>query len=473
MIDADVCVIGGGPGGLAAAAALGLKGHNVVVANSGPLMGYGIEGAFKSKSEFEIARHYLQGHLRPEVFGDVAPPSWTQVQQGVERASTGLDRTLSDRMQRLGVQVLNGHGAFIDDHTVEIGSEQVRAKHIIIATGTTPRSLPGVEIDGRHIVTSDEVMQLPALPQSLVVVGGGVIGCEFAGIFATLGTKVCLLDTADRIMANEDPDVSEFLAKAMTVTGVDVMASTRLDSLQVADGAVCTTLSDGVQIESDAVLLAIGRTPCTDGLNLASIGVETDDRGYVVTSQMMQTSVPHIYAVGDVGLRASPVDMALVHVAQAEGRCAAEHILGDESVQSLDHVPYVIFTLPMIAGAGASETVGVERHGAVRVGKYPYGRNHRAHAMGAPLGFVKLIVGPEGDDRILGVRCIGRDADSLVAAASLLIERQLPYTYLLTSIMPHPSLMECLQGAAHIVDGNALAFEQGEEFSFEEIVGET
>jgi dihydrolipoamide dehydrogenase len=213
-----------------------------------------------------------------------------------------------------------------------------------------------------------------------------------------LGSKVRILDTADRLLASEDPDVSDFLARAMQLNGVDVLASSRLESLQVLDGHVCTTLKSGKKLESDVVLLAIGRSSCTAGLNLEAIGVETDDRGYVLASATMQTNLPHIYAVGDVGVRATPVDMALVHVAQAEGRRAADHIMEQAFDQSMDHVPYIIFTLPMVAGAGLSETVARERNGAVRVGKYPYGRNHRAHAMGAPLGFVKLIVGAEGDD---------------------------------------------------------------------------
>jgi dihydrolipoamide dehydrogenase len=184
----------------------------------------------------------------------------------------------------------------------------------------------------------------------------------------------------------------------------------------------------------------------------------------------MRTNVPHIYAVGDVGERNTPADIALVHVAEAEGRCAAYSILGRQFTQNMDHVPYIIFTIPMIAGAGLSETVARDRYGDVRVGKYPYGRNHRAHAVFPPIGFVKLIVGPEGDDRILGIRAIGRDADALVAAASIMIERALPYTYILDAMMPHPSLMECLQGAAHIVAGDALSYEEGEEFLYDYVV---
>ena len=204
----------------------------------------------------------------------------------------------------------------------------------------------------------------------------------------------------------------------------------------------------------------------TRDLNLGVSGVETDERGYIPIGPDMKTNVPHIYAVGDVGQRNTPTDLALVHVAEAEGRCAAYSILGQKFTQNMDHVPYIIFTIPMIAGAGLSETVARDRYGEVRIGKYPYGRNHRAHAAFPPLGFVKLIVGPDGDDKILGIRAIGRDADGLVAAASILIEQGLPYTYLLDSIMPHPSIIECLQGAAHIVAGDALSYEKGEEFLY-------
>jgi len=193
-------------------------------------------------------------------------------------------------------------------------------------------------------------------------------------------------------------------------------------------------------------LLAVGRSPCTQDLSLESAGVALDERGYIPAKRYMQTNVTNIYAVGDVGMRNTPVDMALVRVAQAEGRSAAYHMLGDDTVHSMDHVPHIIFTLPMVAGAGLSETDANEKYDENRTGKFPFGRKYRAHAKGAPLGFVKLIVGQDGDDRMLGIRAIGPDADSLVSAASKMIEQQLPYTYLLGAIMPHPSRMECLQG---------------------------
>ena len=463
MIECDVCVIGAGPGGLTAASALAMRGRKVVVASDGPLMGYGIEGAFKSKSEFEITRHYLQARLRPEVFENSSPPAWRNVRAGIERSAAGLRANLEVRLRRFGVQLVEGRGSFEDRNTILVGEERVRASHIIIATGTTPRVLPGITVDGHHVVTSDEIMSVDALPESLVVLGGGVIGCEFAGMFAALGSQVKLVDTQERILASEDQDISDLLSKTMAANGVEVISSCRFKSLTVEDGVVHTLLANGDTLTSEVAMLAVGRTPCTRDLNLASVGIDVDDRGYVPTNKQMQTNISNIYAVGDVGLRNTPLDMALVHVAQAEGRCSAYHILGEDFHQSMDHIPYIIFSLPMVAGAGLSESAANDKFGKVRIGKYPFGRNHRAHAMGSPFGFVKLIVGPDGDDRILGIRAIGRDADSLVSAVSIMIEQQLPYTYLLNSIMPHPSLMESLRDAAGIISGDTLPFEENEE----------
>ncbi|NNF52633.1 MAG: NAD(P)/FAD-dependent oxidoreductase [Gammaproteobacteria bacterium] len=466
-IGTDICIIGGGPGGLAAATALALHGRAVTVVNGGPLMGYGIEGAFKSKAEFEITRQYVYASLRPEVFGSTPPPKFENVLRGTEKSASSLNASVLDRMQRLGVKMITGHARFIDPHTVVVGGQELKASKFIIATGSRPRIPKGLTADNDRIMSSDTVNLRAGLPESILILGAGVIGCEYASIFAALGSRVTLLDTQDRVLSMEDPDVSAFVERAFRQRNITVVPGTRFDAVEPTKTGVRTTFSDGRTLETAAVLLAVGRTPCTGDLGLEIAGVARDERGNIPTSDCMQTNVEHIYAVGDVGLRDSPVDMALVHVAQAEGRCAAHHILGEQFNQNIEHVPYIIFTIPMVAGAGLSETAARERFGPdIRVGKYPYGRNHRAHTMYPPLGFVKLIVGPPGDDRMLGVRVVGRDADTLVAAASIMIEQQLSYSYLMESILPHPSLMECLQGAAHIIAGDALSYEAGEEYDF-------
>jgi len=467
---ADVIILGAGPGGLSAATALALRGLDVTVVNNGHLMGYGIEGAFKSKAEFEIARLYANTALRRDLFTMQPAPNFGAVKGAIEHTAKHLSSGIKTRLQRLGIKLLKGVGQFVDPRTVVVGDDIVRAENIVIATGSVPRVFPGVTVDARRVLTSDEIVRLTALPESLLILGAGVIGCEFASIFNELGAKVLLVDTQAHILSSEDEDLSGFLASEFSQRGIEVIPSCRFEKLEVGEKGVSTILSDGQRVQTESVLLAVGRNPSTSALNLDGAGVEVDERGYVQTDQDMRTNVPHIYAVGDVGLRNTPTDIALVHVAQAEGRLAAYSILGQPFTQNMDHVPYIIFTVPMIAGAGLSENVARGRHGKIRVGKYPYGRNHRAHALFAPVGFVKLVVGPEGDDSILGVRAIGRDADALVAAASTMIDQALPYTYILDSILPHPSLMECLQGAAHIVAGNALSYEEGEEFHFANLV---
>ena len=467
---ADVIILGAGPGGLSAATALALRGLDVTVVNNGHLMGYGIEGAFKSKAEFEIARLYANTALRRDLFTMQPAPNFGAVKGAIEHTAKHLSSGIKTRLQRLGIKLLKGVGQFVDPRTVVVGDDIIRAGDVVIATGSVPRVLPGVTVDARRVLTSDEIVRLTSLPESLLILGAGVIGCEFASIFNQLGAKVLLADTQARILSSEDEDLSGFLASEFSQRGIEVIPSCRFEKLEVGEKGVSTILSDGQRVQTESVLLAVGRNPSTSALNLDGAGVEVDERGYVQTDQDMRTNVPHIYAVGDVGLRNTPTDIALVHVAQAEGRRAAYSILGQPFTQNMDHVPYIIFTVPMIAGAGLSENVARGRHGKIRVGKYPYGRNHRAHAVFAPVGFVKLVVGPEGDDSILGVRAIGRDADALVAAASTMIDQALPYTYILDSILPHPSLMECLQGAAHIVAGNALSYEEGEEFHFANLV---
>jgi dihydrolipoamide dehydrogenase len=265
-------------------------------------------------------------------------------------------------------------------------------------------------------------------------------------------------------MSNEDQDVSEYLKNAFDARGINVIPASRYQGHQLSKDGIITKLSTG-EIETEMILLAIGRIPNSDNLNLEATGVTVDERNYIKIDCNTRTNVPGIYAVGDIGNRNVPSDLSLVHVAEAEGRQAAATILEQEYSQGLDHIPYIVFTIPMLAGAGVTEEYVRENYGDARIGKYPYARNHRAHAIQPPIGFVKLIVGPPGDDRILGVRAIGPHADAIVGATAIMIEQQLPFTYILESIFPHPSLLECLKGAAHIIAGDLLQYEQGEELT--------
>ena len=464
----DVLVIGGGPGGISAASKLALEGKTCTIINDGPLMGYGIQGAFRSKAAYEITREHLHIKYMEDVYGQVLSLDFYKLHHGIEESSDQLSAMLESRLSRLKVQVVQGRASFCGTKCVRVGEKEYAADNIIIATGTRPRMLPGMPKNSPNVITSDEAIALTQTPKSILILGAGVIGCEFASIFNAVGTEVYLIDTREHIMGQEDPDVSRFLENAFQARDIHVIPSSRYQGMQLTDSGVRTDVTTQ-HIETEMVLVAIGRSACSDKMNLEVTGVEIAQHGYIAVNEHMQTNMPGIYAVGDIGSRNIPTDMSLVHVAEAEGRAAAAHILGIDYPQSMDHVPYIIFTVPMLAGAGLSETAAREKFGDVRVGKYPFARNHRAHAMRPPVGFVKLIVGPEGDDRILGIRAIGAATDTIIGAASLMIERQLPYTYLIESIFPHPSLLECLKGAAHIIAGDALHYEEGEELTFPQV----
>lgn len=444
----ELLVIGGGPGGISAASKVALQGKKTIIINDGPLMGYGIEGAFKSKAGYEIAREYLHIKYRDDVFGQIPVMDFSTLQSGIERSATSLTSMLETRLQRLNIRVVQGKATFVDAHNVVVGDKKFSGDYIIVATGTRPRILPNMLVDGKRVITSDEVVNLRNSPKSVLILGAGVIGCEFASMFNAVGTEVHLVDTRVQIMSNEDKDISDFLQYAFDSMGIDVIRSSRFQSYELQEDSVLTTLSTG-DIDSEMILLAVGRIPRSNELNLAVTGVDVDEYGYIPINTNARTNVPHIYAVGDIGTRNVPSDLSLVHVAEAEGRSAAAHILGIECPQGLDHIPYIVFTVPMLAGAGVSESYARDHYGDARIGKYPYARNHRAHAIQPPIGFVKLIVGPPGDDRILGVRVVGPNADAIVGAAAIMIERGLPYTYILESIFPHPSLMPKGRSAYH------------------------
>ena len=466
----DVLIVGGGPGGISVASKVVLEGKSAIIINDGPLMGYGIEGAFKSKAGYEIAREYLHVRYRDEVFGQIPVMDFSKLQTGISRSAASLTSMLETRLQRLNVRVVQGKATFVDAHKVAVGDNEFSGDHIVIATGTRPRILPNMSVDGTQVITSDEAINLPSSPKSILILGAGVIGCEFASMFNAVGTEVHLVDTRAQIMSNEDTDISEFIGNAFDARGIHVIPSSRYEGHELHDEGVRTALSTG-DIETEMILLAVGRIPCTDNINLEATGVALDERNTIQIDANARTNVAHIYAVGDIGTRNVASDLSLVHVAEAEGRCAAAHILGTAYPQGLDHIPYIVFTIPMLAGAGVTESYVREHYGGVRVGKYPYARNHRAHAIQPPIGFVKLIVGPPGDDRILGVRAVGPNADAIVGAAAIMIERNLPYNYILESIFPHPSLLECLKGSAHIIAGDALQYEEGEELTIAQALG--
>jgi dihydrolipoamide dehydrogenase len=454
MTRCDLAILGGGPGGMAAALSGATRGLDSVLIDGGSFLGYGLHGAYKSKALWEAAKDWISA----ERLGWVCIPEdhgalFAKIHARVETGMTELTGMYLKYMNLKKVRFVRGFGTFTGPHTIDVDGERIEADSIIIATGSRPRLIEGVKLDGTMIMTSDDIVDITEHFDSLLVIGAGVLGCEFSSIFSALGVKITLLDKAQRLLGNEDPDISELLADIYRRNEVDVRRAACVKSVKVINDKVRTELDDGCDIVTDRALLSIGRIPCSDNLNLDSIGVETDPWGFIPVNDNLQTNLPHVYAVGDVGQRNTPLDLALVQVAEAEGRMAVKHICGEAINIHPEHIPFIIFTMPMIAGAGLNETQACGRYGRVRVAKFSNLRNHRHRAMQSHEGFVKLIVGPQGDDRILGVRAVGSEADNIIGEVSVLIDNKVPYTYLMDCMHAHPSLAESLQSAALILAG--------------------
>ncbi|MBI5532077.1 MAG: NAD(P)/FAD-dependent oxidoreductase [Deltaproteobacteria bacterium] len=454
----DVVIVGGGPGGLAAAWNARLRGLSVAVINGSHILGYGLHGAYKSKGMWELAKDVLVAQKIGRGYHPCSGPiDFAEVGRQIQDGTEELASMYVDQLSRVGIKMLPGFAHFVDPHAVEVEGQQIQGKSLIIATGTRPKIPAGVEVDGKSILTSDHVVDLPKLFESVTILGAGVIGCEFASILAAFGAKVTLIDSQLRVLASEDEDVSRFLSAVFGRRHIDLLQGRRMSHIKRVGDRVRVVLDDGATVESEAALLAMGRTAGTESLGLEKVGIVTDAQGYVVINDEMQTSVPHIYAVGDVARKMHEEAACLVHVAEAEGRHAAASILGAKGGIQYGHVPFIIFTHPMIAGVGENETQARKRHGAVRVVRFENARNHRLHAMRSFEGFVKLIVGPEGDDRILGVRAVGPQADTLIGEVSVMIQHGIPYTALPDSFHAHPSLSESLQNAARVLAGQLPA----------------
>ncbi len=455
----DLVVVGAGPGGLAAAIEAATRGQKVALLNGSFLLGYGLHGAYKSKGMWELAKDLRVARKVGRGYDPSPSPhvDFVQVHHQLSEGAEELSTIYLAQLARLGIEFTPGYAHFLDPHTLEVEGKRFRGKHILLATGTRPRLLPGMVADAQRVLTSDHIVDLKHSIESLTILGAGVLGCEFASIFAAFGVRVTLIDTQPRVLGSEDPDVSAFLERVFERTSIDVRRQKRVRSIEPREAGALTVLDDGAEIESDAALVAIGRVPNADRIGLDEAGVMVDSHGYVKVDRCMRTSVPHIFAAGDVARRPDAEDICLVHVAEAEGRHAVHVMLGRDSNLTYQHVPFIIFTHPMVAGVGDNETAARARYPEPRVVRFENARNHRLHAMRSFEGFVKLVVAPEGDDRILGVRAVGPQADTLIGEVSVMIEHGIPFTSLLGSYHAHPSLSESLQNAARVLVGRLPA----------------
>jgi dihydrolipoamide dehydrogenase len=471
--DYDVCVIGGGPAGFAAAMRCWDFGRRVCLVEKGPLGGAGIfNGALSSKTFWELSRHYRSAcRLDRGYRADRVEADFAQVRAAVDEACEHKARQIAHQLRELAeprpgmpgyITHIRGTARFLDPQSIHVEStdaghsRRITATHFIIATGSRPRGLPDIEIDGEAIITSDHIGSLRAFPRSLVILGAGVIGCEFATIFANFGrTKVYLIDRAPRILPFEDDDVANLCAANLEAKGVTIHRQAKLVGMREVAGEVEYTIEHATggreTIRVEKALISIGRVPNTDRLSLDLAGVGVDAREHIVHEDT-RTSAPHIYAVGDVTL-----DIALVNVGEIEGRHAAERICGahDRSL-SYANLATIMFLDPEVAAIGYNEQQAQAARIPYRVGVYDYSLVNRAIAMRETEGFVKLLVRDDDDMTILGMRALGVHASTTLEAVSLMIQHKRSARELAELYHPHPAITEGLQDCVRMLLGSSI-----------------
>ena len=441
-------IIGAGPGGYETALAAAKRGVEVVLVEAGPVGGTCLnEGCIPTKSFCKNAQ-LLEQLREAEAFGvsDLAynfdfKAVTARKNAVVEQLRGGVESLLSHKL----ITLVRGKASFKDPHTVTVGDEEYSADYIIIATGSVSASLPVPGADLEGILTSKEILDIEELPKKLCVIGGGVIGLEFASIFNSFSCEVTVLEYCKEILPRFDTDLAKRLKQCLGKKGIDINTQSQVLSIsKEGDQYKVTFLRKGKEesVVADKVLMAVGRKANVDSLNLAEAGVEFGSRGIVV-NEFMQTSQPHIYAVGDINGK-----MMLAHAAIFQGLVALDHMMGKDNDIDLSVMPAAVFTSPEAASVGKTEDECKEAGIKVKCLKSFFRANGKAVTMGETEGFCKVIV-EEETGLLLGCHLFGPHSSDIVQEVCALISRKSTLKQLQDIIHTHPTLTEVIQSAAH------------------------
>ena len=457
----DVAVIGGGPGGYAAAFRAADLGLEVTLIDAAPALGGEClhHGCIPSKALLtatnlldHIAAAHTVGIRAEQVSVDAA--AMNQWKDGIlAQLAKGLEQLAARR----GIEIVHGSTAFTGSRRIRIsngGAGTLTFKHAVIATGSRPIHLPGIEVDGERVVTSREALQLREVPERFLVIGGGYIGLELGSVYARLGSQVTVVELTEQLLPGIERDLVQVVQQSLRKRGVEILLRTKVAGVRTEGTHVAIELAQGdgttLRRESDRVLVAVGRRPNTDTLGLEQTRVKLDGRGFIQVDAQRRTADTRIYAVGDV--TGEPM---LAHKAAREGKVAAEAIAGEPAAFDNVTVPAVVFTDPEIALCGMSEEQARAAGYAIKVGKFPFRALGRALTLNATDGFVKVIADAEREV-LLGVRMVGLDVSDLISEAVLAIEMGAQLEDLAVSIHPHPTLSEALAEAAEVALQRAI-----------------
>jgi dihydrolipoamide dehydrogenase len=459
-VDYQVAVIGAGPGGYVAALQAARRGKKVCLIERAEVGGICLNwGCIPTKTLVASAKVFSLVQKAGEYGIAVGQPSvdWSKVRERQAGVVKRLVNGVLYLLQQHQVELIRGAAVFRDPHRLGVTGvdgafRELTAEQIIIATGSAPQIPARFPYDGRRVITSDEALALERLPESLVIVGGGVIGCEFASIMAAFGVKVTIVEMLESLIPNLDREVSASLRLQLKKKGIAVLTGAAVQEVRVPTGTeagpVQVSLADGQTLAAEKLLVAIGRRPNSRDLGLEGIGVTVAENGRIPVNEQLQTNLPWIYAIGDVNDQ--PWDLA--HAASFQGSAAARHLAG-ESVRWRDElIPNCIFTEPEVAAVGLSLEEATARGIAATVGKFAFLANGKAQAQGEAAGFVK-VVAETGTGRLLGVQIIGPGASDLIAEAALAIKNGLTAAAVAATVHAHPTLAEAFYEACESLAG--------------------
>lgn len=445
-----ITIIGAGPGGYETAIYAAERGAEVVLVEKGELGGTCLNRGCIPTKAFLASYDILKACKEADDYGIILPEGeiktdYTAILERKNKVMNSLIKGIKYLEDQAGVTIVKGTASLKDKNTVlvktEDGEEEIKTDFIILATGSVPVKPGMFKINGKNVITSDEVLDLEKAPASMILVGGGVIGCEIGQFLHAMGTEMTIVEALPRLVATMDEDVSKQIARQFKKEKIKVICEDGIAEVNPDGDLVKVTLASGKELEAEKVLVAVGRAPYTEGLGLETVGIEMTERRFVAVDDHMKTNIDNIYAIGDIVPSAQ-----LAHIASKEGQVAVDNILGKDRAMSYKAVPGCVFTNPELASCGTLEkdliAAGKELDKDYKIGTFDFKGLGKAQASGHIAGFVKIIA--DMDDVIIGGEIVGARASDMLQVITTAVECGLTVKQVRNSIFPHPTMCEAI-----------------------------
>jgi len=452
----DVIVVGGGVGGYTTAIRLSQLGKKVILVEKEKIGGTCLNrGCIPTKALLHASKMISSIKKSKEigiVISDFSIDT-TKLDSWKNRVVERLRKGVSSLLKMNGIEVREGEAKIVSPNQVKInGGKLVEADHIVLATGSTPMGLPGIEPNGKTIITSNEALEVSNIPRRMLIIGAGAIGLELASVYSSLGTEITIVEIMEQVLPGTDREIADFLYRSFLKKGLEIYLESRVTKIEGESPVTVTfeTKRAEEKREVDVVLLSVGRRPASRGFGLEELGIETDRRGYISVGEDLRTNVGNIFAIGDV--IGPPL---LAHKAIKEGIAVAEIISGIKERKKFSLIPACIYTSPELAVVGMTEKEAGERGIKYRVGKFSFSASGRALTQQETEGFCKVLI-DEKDEALIGIHLVGPSASDMISLGTFAIESKIKARELSHIVFPHPTLTEAIEEAIENAYGRAI-----------------